>query len=144
MKKILVILALLLLASQGKSFAQQQEPLAMRVLVDWTVAGSFGGVAVGIGVWLTDPGRPGNKLSEQIAGGAAWGAVAGAVYGVVMLNQTAKLPIAALEPGPLHPANRIASDPIGDEANRQDLLAGIATPAPQGYEFSVPVLNLRF
>ena len=116
----------------------------MRVMVDWTVAGAFGGVGIGIGIWLTDPGRPGNKFSEQLAGGAAWGAIGGAIYGMVMLNQTAKMPIASLEPGALHPVNRISMDPIGDEDKRQDLLAGLSTHAGSGNAFSLPILNLRF
>ena len=144
MKKSLIILVFVLIAFQGKALAQQKEPLAMRVMVDWTVAGAAGGIAVGIGIWLTDPGRPGNKLSEQLAGGAAWGAVAGAAYGIMVLNQKARRPIAAITEDPLHPANRIAADPIKNDEERQDLLAGISLMPGRTDAISLPVLDFRF
>ena len=144
-KKILLAFALALVVANSTALAQQKEPLAMRVMVDWSLAGTFGGLGFGVAVWLTDPGRPGNKLSEQMAGGAAWGAVAGAAYGIVILNQTMRRPgFANLSPGALHPASRITSDPIGAASKREDLFASTTNVQSGWGDISLPVLNFKF
>lgn len=118
----------------------------MRVMLEWTVGGLFAGAGLGALIWLTDPGRPGNRLSEQLALGAAWGSFAGAITGMSRLNSGLIPPIVQnLGPGPLHPASRITSDPIGDEDKRADLLASLTVSRSAGGPgLIVPVLNFRF
>lgn len=118
----------------------------MRVMMEWTIGGVVVGAGLGALIWLTDPGRPGNRLSEQLALGAAWGSIAGAATGLSRLNSGLIPPIVQnLGPGPLHPASRITSDPIGDEDERADLLASLTeSPGAGRPGLIVPVFNLRF
>ena len=144
-KKILLLPVLVLVLLQGMAAAQQKDPLAMRIVVDWTLAGAAAGVGIGAGVWLTDPGRPGNKLGEQSANGAAWGAVAGAIYSLLVMSETMIQPrFLSLRPDPLHPSQRIQADPIGDENNRQDLFTVSTTGSRRSGGFNFHVLNLKF
>lgn len=147
MKRIAILIVLLTLGFQSTLKAQEREPLAMQIMLEWTVGGLIVGAGVGMLIWLTDPGRPNNKLSEQLALGAAWGSAAGAAVGLSRLNATAIPPVLArLEPGPLHSASRITHDPIADEDQRQDLLAGAggAHQGGGGRGIVLPLLNLRF
>lgn len=144
MKKI-VLMAILLLCFQITAQAQEKEPLVMRILLDWSVAGAAMGVAVGGAVWLTDPGRPGNRLADQVAIGAAWGAIAGAGFGMFVLSETAIHPSFALQhPDPLHPSRRITGDPIGEEEARADLLATAGGSSRRGRTLVLPLLDMRF
>ena len=143
MKKSAGLVVGLLLVLQPALYAQQKRPLVMRVMVDWTVAGSLLGAAVGAAIWLTDPGKPGNKFSDNFAGGAAWGSIAGAGFGIYIINITARGPaFASFTPGPLDPSQRITRDPIAAEDARHDLLAGSGGGFSGG--FIVPLLNFRF
>ena len=147
MKRIAILIVLLTLGFHSTLRAQEKEPLAMRIMLEWTGGGLIVGAGVGLLIWLTDPGRPNNKLSEQLALGAAWGSGAGAAVGLSRLNATAIPPVAArMGPGPLHSASRITHDPIADEDRRQDLLAGVggAYQGGGGRSIFLPLLNLRF
>ena len=146
MKRIVIIAAVLLLGFQVNVRAQEKEPLAMRIMLEWTVGGVFVGAGIGALIWLTDPGRPGNNLGEQVVLGAAWGSAVGAATGLSRLNSTLIPPVVVQNgPGPLHPASRITSDPIGDEAQRADLLASLADSRTNiGRSIILPVYNLRF
>ncbi len=145
MKKLAVLAVLLLLCFQTSLHAQEREPLAMRIMLDWTVGGVIVGALVGGAIWLTDPGREGNNVSDQVLGGAAWGSLAGAAWAISILNDTAIAPVLAQVPlDPLHPARRITGDPILDEERRQDLLAGSPGHGGSGRAFVLPLLNLRF
>lgn len=146
MKRIIILIAVLILGFHATARAQERGPLAMRVMLEWTFGGMVVGAGLGALIWLTDPGRPGNRLSEQLALGAAWGSIAGAATGLSRLNSGLIPPIVQnFGPGPLHPASRITSDPIGDEDRRADLLASLTeSPGGGGPGLFVSVLNLRF
>ena len=146
MKRIAILIVVLILSFHATAKAQERGPLAMRVMLELTVGGMVVGAGLGALIWLTDPGRPGNRLAEQLALGAAWGSVAGAATGLSRLNSGLIPPIVQnFGPGPLHPASRITSDPIGDEDERSDLLASL-TESPGGGRpgLIMPVFNLRF
>ncbi len=146
MKRITILFLLLTVLASAPLRAQEKEPLVMRVMVDWTAGGIIAGIVVGTAIWLTDPGKKGNKLSDQAARGAAWGALAGAVFALTVANNTAIGPaVVQASPGPLHPAMRITSDPIADEEQRQHLLASSGGAGSFGGKSIVlPLLNLRF
>ena len=143
MKKFAGLVVGLMLVLQPALYAQQKRPLIMRIMVDWTVAGSMLGAAVGGAIWLTDPGKPGNKFSDSFASGLAWGTIAGAGFGIFIINITARGPATiSLTPGPLDPSQRITRDPIAAEDARRDLLAGSGGGFSRG--IILPFLNLRF
>jgi hypothetical protein len=142
-KRLCALAVLLLLFSQSPLYAQERGPLAMRIMFDWTAGGVVAGALVGAGIWLTDPGRPGNSLSEQMAAGAAWGAVAGAAFALSVINSAAIPPAVAEQPvDPLHPAMRISSDPIRQEERLQDLLASAPSRSVPG--LVLPLVYYRF
>ena len=146
MKRIAILIAVLVLSLHATARAQEKGPLAMQVMLEWTVGGMVLGAGLGALIWLTDPGRPGNRLGEQLALGAAWGSVAGAAVGLSRLN-TGLIPpvVQVITPGPLHPASRITGDPVGDEEQREDLLASLTEPRIAGGRGIVlPLFNLRF
>ena len=145
MKKLALLAVLLFFCLQAPLRAQEREPLAMRIMLDWTLGGVLMGILVGGAIWMTDPGREGNRLSEQVAGGAAWGAVAGAAFALTVINEAAIPPAFASMPAdPLHPARRITSDPIGEEERRKNLLASASAAPRRGRAFLMPLINLRF
>lgn len=145
MKRLAILAVLLFLSFQSSLQAQERPPLAMRIMLDWTVGGVFIGALVGGAIWLTDPGKEGNRLSEQFVGGAAWGAVAGAAWALSVINDSAIPPLLAVAPvDPLHPAMRITSDPIGEEELRGQLLASTAKPGRVGRGLVLPLVNFRF
>lgn len=146
MKRIAILAVVLTLGFHATVRAQEKEPLAMRVMLEWTVGGVVVGAGLGALIWLTDPGRPGNRLGEQLALGAAWGSIAGAATGLSRLNSGLIPPIVQnYAPGPLHPANRITGDPIREEDKRADLLAALSDPhRGAGRGLVLPLFNLRF
>lgn len=146
MKQIVILIVLLTALGQVPLHAQEREPLVMRIMLEWTAGGVLAGALVGGAVWLTDPGKKGNKLSEQTSRGAAWGSIVGAIFALTVVNNSAIPPaFANMRPGALHPAMRITSDPIGEEERRMDLLASVGgAPSLRGGGFLMPVLNLRF
>jgi hypothetical protein len=144
LKRIVVLAAVLLAVSQSAALAQERGPLVMQAEFEWTVVGVAAGVAVGALLWLTDPANPSNQFSNSIAGGAAWGAVLGAGFGVFALQRAVVLPATAEVERPLDPRNRISVDPVADLGGQSYLLARHDAAAPRGLELRVPLLNLRF
>lgn len=145
MKKVAVAAALVILIFQGSLQAQEREPLAMRIMAEWTFGGVFVGAIVGAALWLTDPGKANNRLTEQVAGSAAWGAVAGAGFALTVLNDTLILPLLGqVSRDPLHASRRISSDPILQEERRQDLLATAGGGARAGPGIVLPLFAFRF
>jgi len=103
MKKVLLLAVALLLILNAPAMAQERGPLVMQIEFEWTVAGIFAGVAVGFMIWLTDPAGP-LPVGEAMASGAAWGALAGAGFGVFTMQRTVRLPTRiALETGEDNP-----------------------------------------
>ncbi len=145
MKKILLAGLIVLLWAQTTLQAQERPPLVMNILTEWALGGAAVGLAFGGAVWLTDPGRPGNTLGDQLISGAAYGAFAGTAFGIYVMNQTIIAPrFSAIHPNPLHPSRRIGSDPIGEEEKRQDLLAVFTEQKGSSSGWVLPVLNMRF
>ena len=145
MKKFVILTFFLVLAGQNALKAQEQEPLVFRVVVDWTIAGSFGGMALGAAIWLLDPGNPDLKLSNQLASGAAWGAIAGTFYSFFVLDETARGPGISRSVGStLDPATRITVDPIGDEEKRRNLMVSHQTTGNRERRLELPLLRMRF
>ena len=91
MKKALLLAIALMLIFNASAMAQERGPLVMQIEFEWTVAGIFAGVAVGFMIWLTDPAGP-LPIGEAMASGAAWGALAGAGFGVFTMQRTVRLP----------------------------------------------------
>ena len=77
MKRVIIFAAILFVLLPSILQAQEREPLAMRIAFEWTAGGGILGGFIGFAAWLTDPGNPNIRLSEQIARGA------GSVYPVV-------------------------------------------------------------
>jgi hypothetical protein len=143
LKRIVVLAALLVAVSQSAAMAQERGPLVMRAEFEWTIVGIVSGLGVGALVWLTDPGRPGNNLSDNLASGAAWGSILGAGFGIYVLQRSVVLPATAVV-DPLDPRNRISADPVAVESGQSFMLARRDALAPTGREFRLPLLDLRF
>jgi len=88
---VLLVCAALLLA-ETSGFAQEREPLAMRIELEWSIAGTVMGALVGAALWLTDPANPNLSLSRQAIEGASLGAFAGAGFGLYVLQRNALFP----------------------------------------------------
>ena len=123
MNKLIIAVAAVLLLTQTGVLAQETEPLAMRVTLEWSIVGAFAGAAIGGMFWLTDPANPNNKFSRQVIEGAALGTVAGVGMGLYALRRSAIFPGFAFLSDPLHPSRRITADPVGDEARREGSFA---------------------
>ena len=144
LKRMVVAAALLVAVSQSAALAQERGPLAMRAEFEWTVLGVVAGVAVGALVWLTDPASPGNNLGDSVAIGAAWGSIAGAGFGLFVLQRSAIFPNGTAVQNPLDPRNRISSDPVAELNGQTYLLAHRDAAQPAGPELRVPLLSMRF
>ena len=160
MKKALLLAVAMVLVLHAPAMAQEREPLVMRIELEWTVAGIFAGVAIGFMIWLTDPAGP-LPLGEAMASGAAWGALAGAGFGVFTMQRTVRLPMrtVALPPEEAIPGKIQVAAP----SLTADVLASVE-PAPASAPFpalalapnrirlvppgqrgvSIPLLTLRF
>ena len=90
-KLILLAFSALVLA-ETQSYAQEREPLAMRIELEWTVAWSAIGALTGAALWLTDPGNPNVTLPKTAIEGAAIGAFIGAAFGVYVMQRNIQLP----------------------------------------------------
>jgi hypothetical protein len=143
LKRIVVLTVLLLAISHAAAMAQERGPLVMQTEFEWTVGGIVAGVAVGALLWLTDPANPSNNLSDSVSAGAAWGAIAGAGFGIYVLQRAVVLPQTAAR-NPLDPRNRISADPVAAESGGDFLLARRDAAAPVGAEFRMPLLRLHF
>ena len=64
---VLLVFAAVVLA-ETSSYAQEREPLAMRIELEWTVAWTVVGALAGAALWLTDPGNPNLSLARQSIG----------------------------------------------------------------------------
>lgn len=144
-KRVILLLALLGLIAHATVRAQERGPLFMRIEFEFTVLGLLGGAAVGALIWLTDPADPNVNLSDTVAASAAWGAIVGAGVGIFILQRTAIAPNGFAQiRDPLHPSNRISSDPVGDRSGKKNLLASAIAPGRADRGFTLPLLNLRF
>jgi hypothetical protein len=90
-KLILLAFAAVVLA-ETPSFAQEREPLAMRIELEWTVAWTVIGALAGAALWLTDPGNPNLSLARQSIEGAAIGAFVGAGFGLYVMQRNIQFP----------------------------------------------------
>ncbi len=144
-KRVILLVALLGLIAHATVRAQERGPLFMRVEFEFTIFGLLGGAAVGALIWLTDPADPSNNLSDTVAAGSAFGAIIGAGIGIFILQRTAIAPSGFAQiRDPLHPSNRISSDPVGDRSGKKKLLASAIAPGRAGRGLTLPLLNLRF
>ena len=144
LKRMVVLVALAVIAWQSSALAQEREPLAMRAEFEWTVLGVAAGVAVGALVWLTDPANPGNNLGDSVALGAAWGSIVGAGFGLFVLQRSAILPGGTAATNPLNPRNRISADPVADENGQPYLLAHRDAAQANSLALRLPVLSMKF
>ncbi len=142
LKRLILLVAVLCVLANASAMAQETGPLVMRIEFEWTVIGALAGVGVGALLWLTDPANPSNNLADSVAGGAAWGALLGAGFGVVVLQRSLIPPVAQTDP--LRPKNRISTDPVAQASGQQHLLALRTDPGLQGPGLSVPLVKLRF
>jgi hypothetical protein len=145
---ILVAAALAMLLTHSLAQAQEREPLAMRIELEWTVAGTVLGALVGAALWLTDPGDPHNVLARSVIEGAALGTVAGAGFGIYMIQRNAQFAGGgtAQVNDPLDPMNRPGRDPIAVQLQREDLLSSLRQPrgGGRGMEITLASFNWRF
>lgn len=125
--------------------AQERGPLVMQVDFEWTVVGILAGMGFGALLWLTDPADPNANFSDSMANGAAWGAILGAGFGVFVLQDTAVSPPAtAFRFNPLHPKNRITTDPVAVESGEGGMFALGGFKNLGKSAIVVPFLNIRF
>ena len=126
-------------------WAQERGPLVMQAEFEWTVMGIIAGVGLGALVWLTDPADPNANLSDSLANGAAWGAILGAGFGVFVLQETAiSPPSTSLRANPLHPYNRITTNPVAVESGESGMFATGGFHPPGKSLIILPFLNIRF
>ena len=135
---IVAVAALMVLVAHSQVQAQEREPLAMRIELEWTIAGTALGALVGAALWLTDPGNPHNVLSVSVLEGASLGALAGAGFGIYIMQQRIQVPggTAGLEPTPGEPAIAAARPP--------DALASFHAPVQRGFAIPLAQFKLRF
>ena len=145
MRRILILAALLLLVLQSSGWAQEREPLAMRITFEWTILGAIVGAGVGAALWLTDPGNPSNTLARSVTEGSAWGVAAGLGFSFFVMQRSALFPQSfAYSPNALDPSERLTADPSGAQAKREDLLASAQTVNQSGLALNLPIFNIRF
>lgn len=94
-KKLLLLGLAAMLLAESSLFAQEREPLAMRIDFEWTAAWAGAGFLIGFATWLTDPGNPNNVLAQRVAEGAALGAFVGAAFGLYVIQSKMQLPQSA-------------------------------------------------
>ncbi len=144
LKRAFLLSAVLVLLLQASALGQERPPLAMRIEFEWTLIGVLGGAAVGALVWLTDPADPSSNLADTVAAGSAWGAIIGAGFGVTVLQRSANFPAQAMRRDPLHPENRISSDPVAEQSDERKPLALGSAPVTADLRFEVPLFRLHF
>ena len=146
MKRVILFAAILFVLLPSILQAQEREPLALRIAFEWTAGGGILGGFIGFAAWLTDPGNPNIRLSEQIARGAGLGLVAGAVYSLFIMQRAAQFPIQPLVyvRDPLDPAQRLTSDPIATIGGGNNAAALAGAAGNGGWSLSLPLLYLRF
>lgn len=142
MKRAIILIFTGILLFQGMAYAQQRDPLVMRVELEWTVIGAVGGAVVGIMLWLTDPANPSTSFSESAVGGAGWGAVAGAGFGAYMLKRNVQFP-ATVQADPVA-TPRISSDPVAVEMKKQNMLLAFGQNQVRSPRISLSLMKFRF
>jgi len=136
---VLLVLAAILLA-ETSGFAQEREPLAMRIELEWTVAGAVAGALIGAALWLTDPGNPNNSLARQSIEGAALGTFVGAGFGLFIIQRNAQFPnTAALETPPALWGT--GADPVAVRERMETLMASAPPNRPS---IMFPAIRLHF
>jgi len=135
-------LAFVVLTAQSLALAQERDPLAMRIELEWTIAGSALGALLGAAIWLTDPGNPSITLSGNVIEGAALGAIAGAGFGYYIILQNIQFP-----PEPVQPPPPQATNP--DNAQfaavvREASLPSFRIAERRGGSFPLAQFKLRF
>lgn len=145
LKRVLLLVFMAAVLVNSSVPAQERGPLVMRVDFEWTVVGAIAGAGLGALLWLTDPADPNANLSDSLAVGGAWGAIIGAGFGVFILQETAVLPPAtAFRSNPLHPKNRITTDPVAVESGEGRMFATGGFQNLGKSAIVVPFLNIRF
>lgn len=138
-KLLLLGIAVLLLA-ESSLFAQEREPLAMRIEFEWTAAWAGAGVLVGFATWLTDPGNPNNVLAQRTAEGAAIGAFVGAAFGLYVMQTKMQLPeTASLDTPPALWGT--GADPLTVRERAGQLMAASSPNRPT---FTLAAFRFRF
>ena len=146
MKRVIIFAAILFVLLPPILQAQEREPLAMRIAFEWTAGGGILGGFIGFAAWLTDPGNPNIRLSEQIARGAGLGMIAGAVYSLFIMQRATLFPIQPLVyvRDPLNPLERLTSDPIATIGGGNHSAALAGATGNGGWSLSLPLLYLQF
>ena len=153
-KRAILVAGALLVLGQSQVWAQETEPLAMRVILEWSVAGTVGGAVLGAMFWLTDPGNPNNSFSRQAIEGSAIGTVIGFGFGIYVLQKSAIFPVQFVQHNPLDPSNRLVADPVAAQ-ERLTLFSSSAIGGGGGSlvgggggglgrMFQMPVFNFKF
>jgi hypothetical protein len=137
-KLVLLVFAAMVLA-EASGYAQEREPLAMRIELEWTVAWSVVGALAGAALWLTDPGNPNLSLARQSIEGAALGAFVGAGFGLYVMQRSIQYPQnAALETPPALWGT--GADPVTVRERSEQLMAS-APPAHPSFTLAAYRLN---
>lgn len=145
LKRGLLLVFMTVVLVNSSVSAQERGPLVMQVSFEWTVLGILAGAGLGAMLWLTDPADPNANLSDSLANGAAWGAILGAGFSVFILQDTAvSPPVTAFRSNPLHPKNRITTNPVAVESGERGMFATGGFQNLGKSAIVVPFLNLRF
>lgn len=147
MKRAILLFGVILILLQSPLRAQEQGPLAMQILFNWTAAGAIGGTFIGFAVWLTDPGNPNIQLSDQMARGAALGAILGAGYGLFIVQRSIILPVRSQVyiRDPLSPKERITSDPVAAASGfDRPSLSSVFSRSGGGSALQLPLIGFKF
>jgi hypothetical protein len=137
-KRLLLLGVAMILLAESSLFAQEREPLAMRIELEWTVAFTAVGSLIGFAAWLTDPGNTNNVLAQRVAEGAALGTIVGAAFGVYVLQAKIQMPqSAALDTPPALWGT--GADPL-TVRERNDRLMALA-PARPAFTFAAYQFN---
>ncbi len=135
MKRLVLLVLAVGLLAQTTVFAQEREPLVMRIELEWTLAGTVLGVLAGTALWLTDPGNPNLSLARQAIEGAALGTIAGAGFGLYMIQRNAQFPNqTAMEAPPALWGT--GADPVAVRERRELAIMGGAPPNQPTIVFS--------
>jgi hypothetical protein len=144
---VILLFGVILILLQPSLRAQEQGPLAMQIMFNWTAAGAVGGGFIGFALWLTDPGNPNTQLSDQMARGAALGAILGAGYGLFIMQRSLVVPIRGQVyiRDPLDPKERITSDPVAAASGfDRPSLSTVFSRSGGGSGLQLPLFGFKF
>jgi hypothetical protein len=142
-----LLFGVILILGQPALHAQEEGPLAMQIMFNWTAAGAVGGTFIGFALWLTDPGNPNIQLSDQMARGASLGAILGAAYGLYVLQRSVLIPVRSevYVPDPFDPRRRITSDPVAAASGfDRPALSSLFSRTGGGAALQVPLFGFQF